>query len=366
MNPGDTPPATAGKLINLLNLVRILRSEHGCPWDKEQTPQGFHHYILEEYHELVQAIHSGDPHEIADEMGDLLFLVLFMARMLEQEGLAPMDQVLEGAHEKMVRRHPHVFGTASADTPDEVLAQWSKIKAGEDTIRARESLLDGVPKSLPAAARAQKLANRAAKVGFDWNDAEGVFHKIDEELAELKHAARLNDIDEIAEELGDLLFVAVNAARHLGMDAESALHKTSDKFERRFRHIESRLRERGVPIEQASPALMDELWDEAKAGEKGTDGGPKDTRMDRETLKRRHEELVAQGWVRRSTGEEPKVSEIKERYQALGMEAHIEPGILGDDVQCDACYTAPGFRDRFKTLYTRGPGSGKGMDEDLF
>jgi MazG family protein len=270
MDDRETPPATAGKLVNLLNLVRTLRSENGCPWDKKQTPEGFHHYILEEYHELVQAIHTGDRDAVADEMGDLLFLVLFMARMLEQEGMAPMDRVLDGAHEKMVRRHPHVFGKASADTPEEVLAQWSKIKAGEETIRARVSLLDGVPRSLPGLARAQKLANRAAKVGFDWTDSHGVFDKIDEELAEFKEAVALNSENGIREELGDLLFVTVNAARHLGINGEAALNETSDKFERRFRHIESRLRERGVPIQQASLGLMDEFWDEAKSFEKRT------------------------------------------------------------------------------------------------
>jgi MazG family protein len=271
MQDRETPPATAKKLVKLLDLVRALTGEHGCPWDKKQTSEGFHHYILEEYHELVQALHTRDGRAIADEMGDLLFLTLFMADLIEREGFAAIDQALDGAYEKMVRRHPHVFGNATANTPEEVLAQWSKIKAEEETIRERTSLLDGVPRSLPAASRAQKLANRAAKVGFDWTDAHGVFHKIDEELAELKNAVAVDSKNGVKEELGDLLFVTVNVARHLGVDAESALNLTCDKFERRFRHVEARVRERGIPIQEASLDLLDRFWDEAKALEKGVD-----------------------------------------------------------------------------------------------
>jgi MazG family protein len=168
----------------------------------------------------------------------------------------------------MMRRHPHVFGDAPAETPEDVVNNWRAIKASEENIRARKSLLDGIPRSLPALSRAQKLAGRAARVGFDWTRAQEVFGKIDEELDELKEAASSGSADEIREELGDLLFVIVNCARHLNVNGEAALNETSDKFERRFRHIEQQMRLRGKALENASLGEMDELWDEAKAMEK--------------------------------------------------------------------------------------------------
>lgn len=252
----------------LLELIVTLRSENGCPWDKKQTPETFHPYILEEYHEMVQAINDGHRSEISDELGDLLFLVVFVAYMFQQEGFTSLKEIIEGAVNKMTRRHPHVFGGAEAKTPDEVIDNWAKIKASEENIRVRESLLDGIPRSLPALSRAQKLARRAARVGFDWTQPEEVFNKLDEELVELKQAVASGVSEHIKEELGDLLFVVTNAARHLGVNSEAALIETSDKFERRFKHIESRLREQGRSLEQASLEEMDALWDEAKGKEK--------------------------------------------------------------------------------------------------
>lgn len=252
----------------LLDLIRILRSDNGCPWDRKQTPQTFHPYILEEYHELVHAINEGSAREITDEAGDLIFLVVFVAYMFEQQGLTTLREIVQGVIDKMIRRHPHVFAGASAENPDEVVANWRNIKAAEENIRNRESLLDGIPRSLPALNRAQKLANRAAKVGFDWTRAQEVFAKIDEELAELKEAVSSGSDPAIREELGDLLFVVVNAARHLNVNSEAALNETSDKFERRFRHIETRLRSRKKSLDHATLQEMDELWEEAKRGEK--------------------------------------------------------------------------------------------------
>lgn len=273
MNNSDNAQATAKAFAELMQLIRDLRSENGCPWDKKQTPQTFHPYILEEYHEMVHALNNGASAEIADEMGDLLFLVVFVAYMFEQEGLATISEIIRGVVEKMTRRHPHVFGEVEVNTPQEVIDQWSRIKASEENIQQRESMLDGVPRSLPALSRAQKLARRAAKTGFDWTKADEVFPKIDEELAELREAVATGTPAEKREELGDLLFVITNAARHLEINSEAALNETSDKFERRFRYIETQLRARGRSMEEATLEEMDALWDEAKALEKGRAAG---------------------------------------------------------------------------------------------
>lgn len=188
--------------------------------------------------------------------------------MFEQEGLTTLEEIVEAVISKMIRRHPHVFADAQVKSAEEVIEHWSKIKASEEHIRKRESLLDGIPRSLPALSRAQKIATRAARVGFDWSEPEEVYAKIDEELTELKHAVDEGSADNIHEELGDLLFVIVNAARHLKVNSETALNETSDKFERRFRHIEARLATRGLSLDQADLQEMDKLWDEAKSREK--------------------------------------------------------------------------------------------------
>lgn len=252
----------------LVEVIVTLRSENGCPWDRKQTPESFHHYILEEYHELVQAMRDGDDADIEDELGDLLFLVLLTAYMFEQRGTTTLSRIIRGATEKMVRRHPHVFGEARADTPEQVIDNWTQIKASEETISKRQSVLDGIPRSLPALARAQKLTRRAEKVGFDWDSPAEVLSKIDEEAGELRDAVESGSSGDIREEIGDLLFVTVNAARHLSVNAETALGETADKFERRFRHIERRLTEAGKDINSTTLAEMDALWDEAKQTEK--------------------------------------------------------------------------------------------------
>lgn len=258
----------ATQFHRLMDVIRTLRSENGCPWDKKQTPESFHPYILEEYHEMVQAINDGDVSGISDELGDLTFLVLFVAYIFEQQGVTSLGEIFDSAATKMIRRHPHVFGNERVEDADRVIDRWAEIKASEKTIRQRESFLDGVPRSLPALSRAQKLANRAAKVGFDWTRPEEIFPKIQEELEELRQAAVSGSSDQISEELGDLLFVTVNAARHLRVNSESCLTATSDKFERRFRYIERELTARNRAIQDATLKEMDELWDEAKALEK--------------------------------------------------------------------------------------------------
>ncbi len=263
-DPGNCVPGFGA----LLDLIRTLRSENGCPWDRKQTSRGFHHYILEEYHELVQSINDRDSDAMIDEMGDLIFLVVFVAYMLEQEGHGSLRATLDRAGEKMKRRHPHVFGDLSLQTPEQVIDNWSRIKASEETVRKRQSVLDGIPRTLPALTRAHRLAQRAATVGFDWPDAQAVFPKIEEELAEFRHAVADGDHEAVREELGDLLFVSANAARHLGVNSEDALNETSDKFQRRFRHIEETLRARGMSLEEVGLDEMDRLWDQAKLMEK--------------------------------------------------------------------------------------------------
>jgi len=270
MSRCDESHEVSEAFTELVKLIRTLRSEQGCPWDKKQTPETFHHYILEEYHELVHALNEGNHEEIADETGDLIFLVVFAAYMFEQLGIATLPEVLHGVISKMVRRHPHVFGDVEVRDAEDVIDNWAKIKASEKTIQNRESLLDGIPRSLPALNRAQKLARRAAKAGFDWTKADEVLLKVDEELAELKQAIASGSRAEIREELGDLLFVVTNAARHLEVNSEAALNETSDKFERRFRYIETQLESKGKSLEDADLQEMDRLWDEAKALEKGT------------------------------------------------------------------------------------------------
>jgi MazG family protein len=188
--------------------------------------------------------------------------------MLQQEGVASLAKVIDGVVEKMIRRHPHVFGDAVAKDPEQVVDNWARIKASEENIRRRDSLLDGIPRSLPALKRAQKLARRAARVGFDWAGPEEVLEKVDEELRELKASVSSGSRAAIREEIGDLFFAVSNAARHLEIDSESALGETSDKFERRFRSIERTLAAQGRSLHDADLAEMDRLWDEAKALEK--------------------------------------------------------------------------------------------------
>jgi MazG family protein len=260
---------TVTAFAHLMDLIRTLRSENGCPWDRKQTPQTIHPYILEEYHEMVEALNRGGSREIADELGDLIFLTIFIAYLFEQQGTTSLKEILDGAVEKMRRRHPHVFGDVQVKDAADVIDNWGKIKAEEENIRDRTSILDGIPRSLPALNRAQKLARRAAKVGFDWGAADEVLHKVEEELGEFREAITAGSPREIREELGDLLFVIVNAARHLEINSEVALNETSDKFERRFRHIEARLREHGRSLAEADLQEMDLFWEEAKKQEKG-------------------------------------------------------------------------------------------------
>lgn len=241
----------------LKGIMTRLRSEGGCPWDREQTLETLRPFVIEEAYEVADAIEKGNWQDLKEELGDLLFLIVFLARVAEEEGLFDLEGVMEGAAQKIMRRHPHVFGEVKVKDPKEVEANWDRIKEEE-----KGSILEGIPRGLPALLRAQKLTRRAQRVGFDWEGPEGAAEKVREELGEVLEAR--GEPERLAEEVGDLLFSAVNLSRLLGVDAEDALHRACDRFAKRFRYIEERLKEKGRTPQEATLEEMDRLWDEAK------------------------------------------------------------------------------------------------------
>ena len=250
-------------------MVRLRDPEGGCPWDVEQTFQTIAPYTLEEAYEVADAIERGDFDDLKSELGDLLFQVVFHARMAEEQGLFDFDDVAQAIADKLERRHPHVFGDEDA-RPDgwSQKARWEDIKTEERKAKAQHGVLDDVPIGLPALARAAKLTKRAARVGFDWPSITEVVDKLDEEVAELKVELAAGDTEKVAEELGDLLFVMANLARKLGVEPEDALRAANAKFVRRFAFIEAELAKDGRTPEQSDLAEMDGLWDAAKAAER--------------------------------------------------------------------------------------------------
>ena len=252
----------------LVDIMALLRSENGCPWDKIQTHASIKPYLIEETYEVVEAIDENDPAKMKEELGDLLLQVVFHAQMAKEHGEFDINDVIEKISDKMVSRHPHVFGDAKFETPEEVTKQWQDRKKEEGKLR--DSALEGVPKELPSLLRAHRLQSRAAKVGFDWAKVEDVFGKLDEELNEFKEALEKKDKKEIEDELGDIFFVLVNISRFVGVNAEEALRKTISKFISRFRYIEMKAAEEGRQLSDMTLEDMDALWDEAKKGEKQT------------------------------------------------------------------------------------------------
>jgi nucleoside triphosphate diphosphatase len=255
----------------LLEVMQRLRDpERGCPWDVAQTFESIAPYTLEEAFEVADAIERGDLDALREELGDLLFQVVFHARMAEEQGAFDFAAVAGGLADKMRRRHPHVFSTAEIVDAAAQTTAWEAHKAQERSARG-EGMLDGVPVALPALARAQKLGRRAARVGFDWPEAVAVLDKLAEETAELEAAiaARATAPEAVEEELGDLLFTVANLARHLEVDAEGALRRASLKFEHRFRALEARLAAAGRRPEDASPDELDRLWNEVKESAPG-------------------------------------------------------------------------------------------------
>jgi ATP diphosphatase len=257
------------RLIEIMARLRTPGS--GCPWDLEQSFATIAPYTIEEAYEVADAIARGDlDRGLKDELGDLLLQVVFHARMAEEQGRFEFGDVVHAITEKLLRRHPHVFGGAGRLTPDEVKTLWGRIKDQERAARGETGehrALDGVPVALPALSRAQKLQEKAGKVGFDWNNAKDVLAKIAEEAREIEPV--LGDPGAAREEIGDLLFAVVNLARHAGIDAESALRAANTKFERRFRGVEDALRAQGRAPADASLPEMDALWNEVKKKERG-------------------------------------------------------------------------------------------------
>ena len=244
---------------DLVEIMAILRGDAGCPWDKEQTHESIKKYLVEETYEVLDAIDEKNMHKLCEELGDLLLQITFHARMAEEKGCFNINDVIKGIIEKMIRRHPHVFGSESLDSPEKVLVKWEEIK---DVEKTEPSLVLDVPKNFPALYRAQKLQQKAARVGFDWPDVTGAWDKVKEELRELRDAEAKGV--GIKEELGDVLFAVVNVARFLGIDAEEALQETNKKFIRRFSHIENMAKASNVRLNDLSLEEMDKYWNEAK------------------------------------------------------------------------------------------------------
>lgn len=253
------------RIDDLIALMAALRDpKNGCPWDREQTYTTVAPYTIEEAYEVADAIARNDLDDLRGELGDLLFQVVFHARMAEEQGAFNFDDVVDAIVEKMTRRHPHVFADEEVGNAEEQTLAWEKHKAAERKQNEQHSLLDGVALGLPALSRAQKLQKRAARAGFDWPTVDGVLEKLEEELGEIREEIAAGDDQALQEEIGDLLFACVNFARHVGGDAEAFLRAANNKFERRFHHIEAVLHQQGKALDECSLEEMDALWDAAK------------------------------------------------------------------------------------------------------
>jgi len=248
----------------LVAIMRRLRAEGGCPWDRQQTHETLKRYFVEEVYEALEAIDEEDWDKLCGELGDVMLQVVFHAQLADEEGLFDIREVLARINAKLRRRHPHVFGDVQVRDADEVLDNWEHIKRSEHEHQDRRSILDGVPKALPALRRAEELQRRAAKVGFEWPDLEGAWQKIPEELQELEEARASGDEQAVADELGDLLFAIVNVARFLRVDPEEALRAATARFEQRFRGIEDHARQAGRSLEEMTLEEMDKIWEAQK------------------------------------------------------------------------------------------------------
>ena len=249
----------------LVELMAKLRGPDGCPWDRKQTSGSLKPFLVEECYEVIDALEEGTPSKIKEELGDLLFQIVFHSRIAEEQGQFTIHDVVTAIHEKMVRRHPHVFGADTLTTDRDVLASWEEIKRKEQGHADRQSLLEGIPKQLPSLLRAHRLQERAARVGFDWRHLSEALPKLDEEIAELKETLSSGDAGRTEEELGDVFFMLVNLSRFLGVNPDEALRKTIGKFIRRFRYIEERALSAGRSLNNMTLDEMEELWQESKA-----------------------------------------------------------------------------------------------------
>jgi tetrapyrrole methylase family protein/MazG family protein len=255
----------------LVAIMARLRGPAGCPWDRQQTHATLKPYLLEEVYEALEAIDAADDAELCKELGDVLLQVVFHAQIAAEEGRFDIEAVGQAIVDKLIRRHPHVFGDASADEADEVLLRWEQIKKQERREQgdAAPSLLEGIPKHLPALMRAHRIQARVAQQGFDWDEVDGALDKVEEEFAEVRKAWETDEAAAVEEEFGDLLFSLVNASRFLKVDPEQALRRAVAKFERRFRSLEEIVQERGEEVATLSLAALDDIWDEVKVRERG-------------------------------------------------------------------------------------------------
>ena len=256
------------KFDDLCAIMEILRSENGCPWDREQDHKSIRNNLLEETYEAVEGIDNGDSEILKEELGDVLLQVVFHARIAQVENDFDIDAVADGVCKKLILRHPHVFGTVEVEDSEEVLRNWDAIKRTEKSQATYYDTLDSVPRAFPALMRSSKVQKRAAKAGFDWDEKSDVFSKLDEEVAELKEADSTGDKEQIFEEFGDLLFAAVNLSRFLKVNAEEALVFATDKFMRRFKSVEEEVLASGRDMKELSLAELDSIWDKVKLKEK--------------------------------------------------------------------------------------------------
>lgn len=254
---------------DLVKLMTTLRGPDGCPWDRKQTLPDLKPYVIEEAYEVVDAIDRNDRAALLEEVGDLLLEAVFIAEITREEGTFDVYDSITAIHDKLVRRHPHVFGDAKADDAEQVLVNWEKLKSDERKAE-NKSVLSGVPRSMPALLKASRLTEKAARVGFDWRRTDDVFDKLEEEIAELREAVASGEAAKIEDEIGDLLFTIANIARKVSANPEEALQSTNRKFMRRFESMEKQVHERGQNLDQLELEEMDKLWDEAKAAERAS------------------------------------------------------------------------------------------------
>jgi tetrapyrrole methylase family protein/MazG family protein len=255
---------TLNSLSKLIKITDTLMGEDGCPWDKVQTRESLKPYLVEETYEVLDALDANDPEKIKDELGDLLYQILFHSKISSLKGEFNFRDVIDKLSEKMVRRHPHVFKEGELNTPDQVVKQWEEIKRNEKNQANQKSILDNIPKNLPSLLRAQKLQKKAAKEGFDWDQINDVFDKLDEEIGEFKEAVLKKKSADIQNEIGDIIFVITNIAKCYKIDAEEALRSTNNKFIKRFQYIEQKIKAKGKTLKDSPLEEMERYWQEAK------------------------------------------------------------------------------------------------------
>ena len=251
-------------VYDLVEIMRILRSEGGCPWDIKQTHESIKKNLIEETYETIEAINKNDPDMLREELGDVLMQVVFHTQIEREKGVFDIDDVADENCKKLIERHPHVFGEINVDSVDDVLTNWDAIKRKSKGQKSTSQAIDSVPRELPALMRAAKIQSKAAKAGFDWDEVGGALDKLSEEIAELKEAIANGDKANINEELGDVLFSAVNVSRFVDTDAEEALTDATYKFVARFKTVETLAAERNIDMKQSDIETLDRLWDEAK------------------------------------------------------------------------------------------------------